>query len=87
MIEMIIQIVILLTSALAVWLVNQNNKLSKWGSVLGLIGQPFWLYSTFSSQQWGIFLLSLFYMYCWGQGVYNNFIKGKWTVDHYSQKN
>jgi len=36
--------------------------------ILGLMAQPFWFYTTFTSGQWGIFLLSFFYTYAWWKG-------------------
>lgn len=72
---MIIQILIVLTGGVAIWMVNQDKNWAKWGNVVGLVSQPLWLYTTFVAEQWGIFALSLFYMFCWGQGVYNKFYK------------
>lgn len=35
-----------------------------------LISQPFWLYTTFMTSQWGMFTLSLFYTFCWVRATY-----------------
>ena len=72
---MIVQALILLFSCSAIWLVNQDKSYSRWGNVLGALGQPLWLYTSFMEQQWGIFALSIFYLFCWLQGIYNNFFK------------
>ena len=82
--DVVLQVIIASTGGGAIWLVNQDKPWSKWGSVVGTIGQPFWLYTSYINEQWGIFLLSLFYLYCWCQGIYNNFYrKGKteWSVE------
>ncbi len=39
-----------------------NLRKSRWIFPVGLISQPFWIYSTFTHGQWGIFSLTL--MYC-----------------------
>jgi hypothetical protein len=72
---MILQIIIVVTSALGIWLVTREEDWKRWGYIIGLIGQPFWLYSAIPNKQWGIALLSLFYIYSWSQGIYNFWIK------------
>ena len=45
---MMIQIIILLTGAIAIWLTQQpNEKLKKYACIFGLIGQPFWFYAAY----------------------------------------
>lgn len=72
---MLVQVAIVLFSALGIWFINQDRPWAKWGNVLGLIAQPFWLVTTYQNEQWGMFLLTVFYIYCWCQGIYNNFFK------------
>ena len=43
----------------------------------GLAGQPFWFYTTWQAEQWGIFILSFFYAGAWAKGIYNYWIKTK----------
>lgn len=71
--DVLIQIFIVLTSAGAIWLINQKKPWARWGSVIGLVGQPLWLYTSFQAEQWGVFTLTIFYMFSWSQGIYNNF--------------
>lgn len=70
------QLFILLFGATAVWL-SQDKRTSyrKWASVFGLIGQPFWFYSAYNAQQWGVFCICILYTISWGRGFYNNW----WT--------
>lgn len=75
MIDSVIQILIVVLSCSAIWMVNQDKPWARWGNVAGVLGQPLWLYTTFINEQWGMFILSLFYLYCWLQGVYNKFYK------------
>lgn len=73
---MIDQMMIALTGCVAVFLTQQNNaKWKKYAPILGLIGQPFWFYTTYTNEQWGIFVLSFFYTYSWGLGVYNSWVR------------
>ena len=58
----------------AVILVAKKNK---WGFVLGLAAQPFWLITSYLNHQWGVFLLSLVYVVTWSFGVYEWFKKDK----------
>ena len=41
----------------------------KWAPVFGLIGQPFWFYAAWTSQQWGIFALCFLYSLSWARGL------------------
>ncbi len=68
---MILQFFIVVFSCSAIWLVNRKEEWSKYGYLCGMLGQPFWLYSTYTTEQWGIFALSLFYLYSWSQGFKN----------------
>lgn len=64
------QAIILLTGALAIWLVNDPDiRIRRLGAVIGLCGQPFWLWSTWQVGQWGMFALSLFYTVAWVRGL------------------
>ncbi|MDC0003769.1 hypothetical protein OAE19_05150 [Porticoccaceae bacterium] len=48
------QAIILITGALAIWLTQQSNQAwQKYACLIGLAGQPFWLWSTYQSDQWG----------------------------------
>lgn len=70
------QFAIALTGVVAIWLTQQSNRsLTKYACLFGVVGQPFWFYSAYMNEQWGIFALCTFYSYSWGLGVYNNWIK------------
>lgn len=78
--EAFAQIVIAFTGMVAIYLTQQSREsLKKYAPVLGLIGQPFWYYTTLSNEQYGIFFLTLGYTYLWGMGFYNNWIKGEYS--------
>jgi hypothetical protein len=66
---------ILILGGLAIWLLSRKEKWSRWGFIVGLISQPFWLYETFTKAQSGMFVLSLWYTYSWLHGIWNYWIK------------
>ena len=67
---MIDQIMIGVTGTLAVYFSQTSNvKLKRWACILGLIGQPFWFYTTYTAEQWGIFILAFIYTAGWLVGV------------------
>lgn len=39
------QAVIMILSSAAIWFVGRREKWSRWGFVIGFIGQPFWVYT------------------------------------------
>lgn len=43
----------------------------RWGFVIGTLGQPFWLYSTWSDKKFGIFMVAVFCTWSWATGVWN----------------
>ena len=73
--EIFIQSWIIIFGCSAIWFVGRTEKWKRYGYILGLLSQPAWLYTSIKSNQWGIFILSLWYTYAWGQGVYNYWIK------------
>lgn len=70
-----VQIMIFFLSAASIWFVSRREKWKRWGFIIGLVSQPFWLYETYMSEQWGMFAVSVFYTYSWCQGIYNYWIK------------
>jgi ribosomal protein L37AE/L43A len=56
---------------------HPNTKLRRYAPLFGLAGQPFWLWTTWHSQQWGIFVLCITYTVLWGMGLYTHWIKKK----------
>ncbi len=70
MIDAICQIGILATGLPAIWLLNQQKRI---GSLIGLIGQIFWITTTLRNHQWGMFILTLFYTASWTIGTIGYF--------------
>jgi hypothetical protein len=71
------QFLILIFSASAIWFVGRKEKWRRWGYIFGILGQPFWIIETFKEMQMGMFLLTIWYTYSWGQGIWNFWIKGE----------
>jgi hypothetical protein len=69
------QIGILALGCPAIWLLGRREKWRRWGYILGLASQPFWIYTAIAHEQWGIAAVSLCYAYGWIQGIYNFWIK------------
>ncbi len=67
------QACILILGGLAIWLVGRRNiRVRRWGYVVGLVSQPFWLWAAWKAQQWGILALSIWYVYAWLGGIYQH---------------
>jgi hypothetical protein len=60
---MILQVVIFLSSALAMWLlaspVAHHRRI---GGLVGIAAQPFWMIATAREGQWGMFALAFLYL-------------------------
>lgn len=66
----VIQTLIVLSGVLAVALTQSMlAERRRWAPIVGLIGQPFWLYITCSWATWGMFVCSLLYTVIWCYGV------------------
>jgi len=59
MLELISQVVIPILSGVSIWAFA--GKRHKLGFICGLCGQPFWLYSTFTGELWGMFAVSIWF--------------------------
>ena len=58
---------------LAIWLLSlESNSWRRWGYLVGLISEPFWLYTALQYKQWGIVLLCIWYAGCYANGIRNN---------------
>jgi len=67
MLDIIAQVCIFVFGISSIILVSKKNK---WGFVLGFLGQPFYLYITYTAKQWGIFFTALAYTISWAFGIY-----------------
>ena len=73
---MIEQLAIALTGVTAIVLVQlKNERLSRFACLFGLAGQPFWFYSAYQAEQWGVFGLCVLYTAAWGHGFIVHWVR------------
>lgn len=75
-----VQVAILILSGSSVWLIGRKENWSKWGYLIGLLSQPFWIYTSYVNEQLGIFILGIWYTYAWCQGIWNYIIEPRINV-------
>lgn len=68
---MISQLAIFLLSSASIWLLS-NPDPGIWGYILGWASQPFWIFATLRSRQWGMFAFSLVCGTFWLRGIVNH---------------
>lgn len=72
---MVDQIAIFVFGLAAIWLVNDpRSRVARWGSVCGLIAQPFWYWTTYSHEQWGMLASCPIYTWSWARGFYYSWL-------------
>lgn len=54
-------------------MVSDSLTAKRWAPVVGLAGQPFWLYSTGAAGQWGMFALCCAYTAIYARGAFKAF--------------
>ena len=70
------QIAIAFTGVIAVWLSQtERPDLRKYACLFGLAGQPFWFYTAYIHEQWGIFFMSFLYAWAWFRGLRTYWLK------------
>ena len=69
------QIMIFVCGVGSIALMSANNKHSKWGPVVGLLGQPFWFYSAITDGAWGIFASAILFTFFFSLGIYNFWLR------------
>ena len=84
--DTLVQIGIPLFSCSSIWLLSRTEAWSRWGFILGLMGQPFWFYLVWQTGSWGIGITSSWYQYSLMQGFYNYWII-PYRVKHEAIKN
>ncbi len=56
-------VIILIAGVVTAWCVSHKDRIyKKWGFAVGVSSEPFWLYTTAATGNWGIFALTLFYL-------------------------
>lgn len=52
--------------------IQASKKYYRWSFIVGLLSQPFWIYSTWQAQQWGMFFVSLWFTMNFIRGIRNH---------------
>lgn len=68
--QQLIQAVILASGAASVWMTqSRRRRWRRWASAVGIVGQPWWLTSTWSTGHWGMFGVSVAITCAWLVGL------------------
>lgn len=62
---------ILVCSCTSIW-AFAGTRHKRLGFVVGLLGQPFWLITTYEAGQWGAFIASLWFTANHVRGIWNH---------------
>lgn len=73
------QIAIMVTGPAAIIMIGLAQPWRRVGFLIGLLGQPFCIYSSWKAKQWGIFIFSSYRLFAWAFGFWQN--RGKMTLD------
>jgi len=77
--DWLLQLGILILSLAAITMVATTGTLHRWGFVVGLASQPFWIAALWrarspaGTRMWGMFALSIVYCAIWIFGILNRF--------------
>ena len=71
------QVAIVVLGGGSTWVLSRKGEWRKWGYLLGLLSEPFWLYTMVVAKQWALLPLVGWYTYSWSCGVLNHLWKRK----------
>lgn len=69
----LLQVAITVLSLAAIAMISTTGPWHRWGFVVGLISQPFWIAATWRAHQWGMLALSVIYVFVWIFGIGSRF--------------
>jgi hypothetical protein len=70
-----IQGALLIFSCTSIFLFS-TKKYYRYGFIAGLCGQPFWIWTAWTTGQWGIFAVSIWYTVSYVRGLKTHFKGG-----------
>ena len=56
---------------------SKEEALRRIAAPIALLAEPFWFYTAYVNEQWGILLLTFIYTVRWGQVFYRDWVRGK----------
>lgn len=71
--DAVLQALIAVLTIAGLWLVTSGGVDARWGFVVSLAAQPFWLYATWRKRQWGMWFVAVVYSAAWLRGIVNTF--------------
>jgi len=74
------QVFIALTGVVAIYLSQSTGSKVKYACLFGMAGQPFWFYSAYTAEQWGIFILCIFYTFAWFKGIKTHWLNNSEVI-------
>lgn len=76
MADTVAQAVILLCGLSTVFLSTAVSfRVRRLACLFGMFSQPFWLYTSFTSEQWGVLILSVLFWFRWTQVFIRDWFK------------
>lgn len=68
-----LQLAIAVLTLAALWLLTSSGPDTRWGHVVGLASQPFYIAASWRARQWGLFLVAVLMCGLWARGIVNGF--------------
>lgn len=73
--NLIPQLAIMLTGVTAIALSQSASpRARRFACLFGLAGQPFWFWTAYEAQQWGILGMCCLYTWAWAKGVQTHWL-------------
>lgn len=73
---MIDQVVIAVCGVGSIFLSQSpDGNRRRYACLVGITAQPFWVYATWTAEQWGLLLLTGFYTAAWLRGIWNQWLR------------
>ena len=60
---------------LAIWFLSHKQKWMRWGYIIGLASEPFWVMTVWGKGQPAILFMCAVYAYCYVRGIWNYWVK------------
>lgn len=71
--DRLLQLAIGVMTLTALWLLTSDSPAARWGHVIGLASQPFYITATWRARQWGMLFVAVMLIGVWSRGIVNTF--------------
>ena len=69
--DQIVQTALAILGPAAIWLSqSRSREFQRWACIVGLVSQPFWFWSVWSSGQWGVGVVAVVCALAWLKGLW-----------------